>query len=194
MPLTGIVTKSRALLLASGPTGTNVAGAWAVSLTTSDPAGLSGKQIGTRLAAAISGQASGKTTTIVGAGRDHVQMKLLSLPPAPADELPEMVRFQAEREFTALGTDAALDFIPLSGDAQTPHQVLAIALSPAGMAEVRELCEPLGVEPDRVAIRACAAGRSFNGQVWSTPARWHWSSIRSPMKPTSRSRRASKCF
>ena len=150
--------EARALLLASGPTGTNVAGAWAVSLATSDLAGLSGKQIGARLAAAISGQASGKTTTIVGAGRDNVQMKLLSLPPAPADELPEMVRFQAEREFTALGTDAALDFIPLSGDAQTPHQVLAIALSPAGMAEVRELCEPLGVEPDRVAIRACAAG------------------------------------
>jgi hypothetical protein len=150
--------EARALLLTSGATGTNVAGAWAVSLVTSDVAGLSGKQIGTRLAAAISGQAGGKTTTIVGAGRDHVQMKLLSLPPAPADELPEMVRFQAEREFTALGTDAALDFIPLVGDAQTPHQVLAIALSPGGMAEVRDLCEPLGVEPNRVAIRACAAG------------------------------------
>jgi hypothetical protein len=154
--------EARALLLVSGPTGTTVAGAWAVSLATSDLAGLSGKQIGARLAAAITDQASGKTTTIVGAGRDNVQMKLLSLPPAPADELPDMVRFQAEREFTNLGTDAALDFIPLSGDTNTPHQVLAIALSPAGMAEVRELCEPLGVEPDRVAIRACAAGALVN--------------------------------
>jgi hypothetical protein len=36
--------------------------------------------------------------------------------------------------------------------------VLAIALSAAGVAEVRELCEPLGFEPDRIAIRACAAG------------------------------------
>jgi Tfp pilus assembly PilM family ATPase len=150
--------EARALLVVSGPTGTNVAGAWAVPLTTTDMAGLSGKQIGARLASAISEQAGGKTTTIVGAGRDHVQMKLLTLPPAPADELPDMVRFQAEREFTALGTEAALDYIPLAGDSQTPHQVLAIALSPAGVTEVRELCEPLGLEPDRIAIRACAAG------------------------------------
>jgi hypothetical protein len=150
--------EARALLLTTGPTGTTVSGAWAVSLATADMAGLSGKQIGARLAAAISGQASGKVTTIVGAGRDNVQMKLLSLPPAPPEELPEMVRFQAEREFTALGSEATLDFIPITGDAQTPHQVLAVALSEAGMAEIRELCGPLAVEPDRVALRPCAAG------------------------------------
>jgi len=39
------------------------------------------------------------------------------------------VRFQAEREFTALGADAALDFIPIAGDLEIPHQVLALALS-----------------------------------------------------------------
>jgi hypothetical protein len=150
--------EARALLLTTGPSGVSVAGAWAVPLTTSDMAGLSAKQIGSRLAAAMSGDLSGKLTTIVGAGRDHVQMKLMSLPPAPPDELPDMVRFQAEREFTALGSDAALDFIPITGDAQTPHQVLAVALSPAGMAEARELCQPLGVEPDRIVLRPCAAG------------------------------------
>ena len=87
-------------------------------------------------AAAMSQPLEGKVTTIVGAGRDQVQMKLLSLPPAPPEELPDLVRFQAEREFTALGDDAALDFIPLAGDATTQHQVLAVALSPAGMTEV----------------------------------------------------------
>jgi Tfp pilus assembly protein PilN len=148
----------RALLVASGPTGTSVAGAWAAPLATQDPAGLSAKQIGSRLAAAISQPLEGKITTIVGASRDQVQMKLLSLPPAPPDELPDLVRFQAEREFTALGEDAALDFIPLAGDAQTQHQVLAVALSPAGLTEVRELCQGLNFEPDRIVLRACAAG------------------------------------
>ena len=104
----------------------------------------------------------GKVTTIVGAGRDNVQMKLLSLPPAPLEELPDLVRFQAEREFTTLGENAALDFIPLSGDAESQHQVLAVALSPAGMTEARELCQGLGVEPDRIALRACAAGAAAN--------------------------------
>ena len=148
----------RGLLLATGATGTSVTGAWAASLSTIDPSGLNAKQIGARLAAAMPGPITGNITTIVAAGRDYVQMKLLSLPPAPADELPDMVRFQAEREFTALTSEAALDFIPLAGDAQTPHQVLAVALNPAGMAEARELCESLRVEqPDRIALRPCAA-------------------------------------
>jgi len=147
----------RGLLIASGPTGTSVAGAWAASLTTADPAGLSGKQIGARLAAAMSGQVSGKVTTLVGAGRDNVQMQLLALPPAPADELPELVRFQADRDFTTLGSEAALDYIPISGDAHTPNQVLAVALNAAGVTEAREVCESLGVEPNRIPLRACAS-------------------------------------
>jgi hypothetical protein len=152
----------RAVLVTSGPTGTLVAGAWAATLATQDPAGLNAKQIGGRLAAVMSGPLEGKVTTIVGAGRDQVQMKLLSLPPAPPEELPELVRFQAEREFTTLGENAALDFIPLFGDAENQHQVLAVALSPAGMTEVRELCQALELEPDRVVLRACAAGGAAN--------------------------------
>jgi hypothetical protein len=146
----------RGLLVSSGPTGVSVAGAWVASLVTSDPAGLDGKQIGARLAAAMSGPVSGKVTTLVGVGRDNVQMQLLSLPPAPESELPDMVRFQADREFTTLGADASLDFIPISGDAQTPHQVLAVALSAAGMAEAREVCAAISVEPNRVPLRAAA--------------------------------------
>ena len=147
----------RGLLVASGPTGMSVAGAWAVSLATADPSGLSGKQIGARLAAAMSGQVIGKVTTLVGVGRDNVQMQLLSLPPAPADELPELVRFQADREFTTLGSEAAFDFIPISGDAQTPHQVLAVALNAAGLTEAREVCEALRVELNCIPLRAWAA-------------------------------------
>jgi hypothetical protein len=147
----------RGLLISAGATGTSFSGAWTASLATAEPEGLSGKQIGSRLAAAIAGQVSGKTTTLVAIGRDHVQIKLLSLPPAPADELPDLVRFQSEREFTALGSEAALDFVPITGDAQTPHQVLALALSPTGLAEAKDICEAIGVEPDRIPVRGCAA-------------------------------------
>ena len=130
-------------------------------------------------------RAVGKVTTLVGVGRDHVQMKLLTLPPAPADELPDLVRFQAEREFTALGTEAALDFIPLAGDAQTPHQVLAVALSPAGLAEAREVCQLLDVEPDRIVLRACAAAALVDRAGVMPADSSRWSSTRSPTKPTS---------
>src|SRR5690349_3291853 len=96
----------RGLLISAGATGTTVTGAWSASLATAEPNGLSGKQIGGRLAAATAGKISGKVTTLVGVGRDNVQIKLLALPPAPPEELPDLVRFQAEREFTALGADA----------------------------------------------------------------------------------------
>lgn len=147
----------RAVLLSSGPTGTSVAGAWVAPIESSDGTSPTGKQIGQRLADAMADQSLNKVTTIIGVGRESVQLKLLSLPPAPPNELADMVRFQAEREFTALGEDAALDFVPLSGDAETPHQVLAVALGPAGMAEAREICQAIGVEPDRVTLRASAA-------------------------------------
>ena len=45
----------------------------------------------------------------------------------------------------------------MAGDAQTPYQVLAVALSPAGLGEAREVCQLLDIEPNRVVLRGCAA-------------------------------------
>jgi Tfp pilus assembly PilM family ATPase len=149
--------EARALVLSSGPTGTSVAGVWAARLDTSEGAPLNGKQIGARLAEVMGADAVGKATTIVGVARDNVQIKLLNLPPAPDNELPDLVRFQAEREFTTLGSEAALDFIPLSGSDTTPHTVLAVALSPAGINEAREVSQAADLEPDRITVRALAA-------------------------------------
>ncbi len=185
----------RALLVSSGPTGTSVAGAWTAALSTTDPSGLSGKQIGARLAAAISGRVTGKATTLVGVGRDHVQIKLLSLPPAPMTELPDLVRFQAEREFTTLGADAALDFIPIEGDELTPNQVLALALSPAGMTEAREVCEALELETDRIpGARLCGRRDLPVARARSLSMKSRSSSIRSPTRPTWSYRRMRRSF
>jgi Tfp pilus assembly PilM family ATPase len=143
----------RALLLEADATGASVEGAWAVPLD----ATATNQSPGALLAAAMAGHPLGKLTTIVGVGREQVQLKLLQLPPAPPEELPDLVRFQAERDFTSLGDDAAVDYVPLEGDAETPHRVLAAALRPAGMKEVEEICGPLGLMSDRVALRAFAA-------------------------------------
>jgi Tfp pilus assembly PilM family ATPase len=149
--------EARALLLSAGATGSSVTGAWTVSLGSADGATPPAREIGARLAAAIGSSAGSSAKTLVGVGREQVQIVLLSLPPAPLEELPELVRFQAERSFTSLGSDAALDYIPLEGDATTPHQVLAAALSASGVNEVRQLCEAVGVESDCVTLRATAA-------------------------------------
>jgi HAMP domain-containing protein len=149
--------EARALVLHAGATGSSIVGAWAVPLAAEDGGGSTGKQLSAKLSAALAGEVSGRMTTIIGVGREQVQMVLLSLPPAPPDELPEMVRFQAERELTSLGPGAALDFIPLSGDATTPHQVLVAALAAHGIAEVNDVCTALDLEPERITLRATAA-------------------------------------
>jgi Tfp pilus assembly PilM family ATPase len=149
--------EARAVLLQAGPTGTSVSRAWIVPLAQVDGAAPTGSHLGRQLSAALAGESLEKTTTLVGVGREQVQMKLLALPPAPPEELPELVRFQAEREFTALGEDSALDFIPLSGDATTPHQVLAAALAGSTLGEVNNICQVVGVDLGRVTLRACGA-------------------------------------
>jgi hypothetical protein len=149
--------EARAILLQAGPTGTSVTRAWIVPLKQVDGATPTGSHLGRQLAAALAGEPLDKAITLIGVGRDQVQMKLLALPPAPPEELPELVRFQAEREFTALGDGAGLDFIPLVGDATTPHQVLAAALTGGSHAEVTSICQALGVQPDRITLRACGA-------------------------------------
>lgn len=149
--------EARAVVVHSGPTGSSVVGGWVVPLSSSEGTTPTAEQVGRQLAVALRDHVAGNVTTLVAVGRDHVQMKLLSLPPAPADELPDLVRFQAEREFTTLGDDAALDFIPLVGDATTPHQVLAAALASRGVNEVNLLCKSLGLEPGRITMRGAAA-------------------------------------
>ncbi|MEX2559658.1 MAG: hypothetical protein WD403_07070, partial [Pirellulales bacterium] len=69
----------------------------------------------------------GRAETLVAVGRASIELKQLTLPPAPADELPDMVRFQAMREFTSLAEGWPLDFLPLGAGTDGPRQVLAAA-------------------------------------------------------------------
>jgi hypothetical protein len=89
-------------------------------------------------------------------GGDDVQYRLIDLPPAPKDDLPDMVRFQSVREFAAADEDSPLDFLPLRGDETAPHQVLAARLRAASAARARELCESLDVELARLVPRGVA--------------------------------------
>ena len=64
--------------------------------------------------------------------RGDAELRLMELPSVPEGELPEIVRLQAVRYFTALNDDWIIDFLPLSlADADSTSQnVLAAALDP----------------------------------------------------------------
>jgi Tfp pilus assembly PilM family ATPase len=133
--------------------GTTATSGTAISASGGHDLGAIGRRIGEALAAR--GIRRGKT--LVAVGRANIELKNLTLPPAPPDELPEMVRFQAEREFNTLGDDWPLDFIPIPGESGEAQTVLAAAISPELIAEIETTCQAAGLVPQRLILRPCAA-------------------------------------
>jgi hypothetical protein len=60
---------------------------------------------GQRIAAAIAERRLGRVQGLVAVGRASIELKQMSLPPAPDAELPDLVRFQALQEFNSLDDD-----------------------------------------------------------------------------------------
>jgi Tfp pilus assembly PilM family ATPase len=106
---------------------------------------------------AIAGESLRRVETLAVVGRPSIELKELSLPPAPDEDLPDMVRFQALRDFTQLSDDTPLDFIALPGEDQEHRSVLAAAISQELLGEIRSTCEQAGLELKHLVLRPCAA-------------------------------------
>ena len=98
-----------------------------------------------------------RTEMIAVFGRQDVEIKLLSLPPAPDDELPDMVRFQSQRELSAADS-ASIDFLPLAGDASKPRTVLAAALNAKARTFAETAAATCGIKLIRICLHGAAAG------------------------------------
>src|SRR5271155_2167798 len=65
-----------------------------------DPAASdSAETIGRRIAAELDSRSLGRAEVVVAVGRNSIELRQLQMPPAPDVDLPDMVRFQATREF-----------------------------------------------------------------------------------------------
>ncbi|HEV3023014.1 MAG TPA: hypothetical protein VGX76_11115, partial [Pirellulales bacterium] len=73
------------------------------------------------------------------------------------DELANLVRFQALQEFNSLDENWPLDFIPFAGPEDAPRQVLAAAMSPDLVEQIRQTCRRARITPERLVLRPCAA-------------------------------------
>jgi Tfp pilus assembly PilM family ATPase len=123
------------------------------------------------IAAALAQRHPGRVTGLAAVGRAGIELKELTLPPAPDEELPDLVRFQALREFHSLGEDWPLDFIPLSGPASGPRKVLAAAVSPDLVEQIRQTCLRAKITPERLVLRPCAAASLLTRARWEAVAR-----------------------
>ena len=138
--------------------------AFVVPLSPSDDAdgkGQADPALGRKLSEALASRQLRKGEALVAVGRTGIELKRLALPPAPDDELPDMVRFQALREFNTLGEDWPLDYLPLGGSETEPRSVLAAAISPELVAQMRATCAAAGVAPEHLVLRSCSAASLF---------------------------------
>jgi len=124
--------------------------------------------VGARIAAALAARGIGRLDTLVAVGRANIELRQLSLPPAPENELPELVRFQAMREFNELTDAWLLDFVPI-GDAEGAAQsVLAAAIDPEVVGRIEQTCRRANLAPQRLILRPCAAA-SLLGRRGAVP-------------------------
>jgi hypothetical protein len=106
------------------------------------------------------GLSRGKVKAMVTIGRGKSELRQLSLPPVPENELPDMVRLQAMQTFAAVGENTIVDFLPLPS-AEDTTSVLAAAVAPPTMKMVTSIIESAGLELSRVALRPVAAAALY---------------------------------
>ncbi len=151
-------SEARAVLAALRGESAIIEQAFSISLLPDSPGEDESKvDVGARIAAALSARGIGQVDTLVSVGRSQIELRHLSLPPAPDEELPELVRFQAMREFNQLDEQWLLDFLPIGQTAEGGQHVMAAAIGPEAVARINKTCEAAGLKPTRFVLRACAA-------------------------------------
>ena len=132
----------------------------AVDKTVAVPLSLSPQgdqvELGEQLAAALSQAGVPRCPVVTAVGRSQIELGTLVLPPAPEEELPELVRFQAMREFSSLQENSPLDFFPLGSVGRESGEVVAAAIPRSLADSVTSALTGQGLEPKRAAMRPCA--------------------------------------
>jgi Tfp pilus assembly PilM family ATPase len=121
-------------------------------------------EVGKVLAKAVADLGLAKSEALVAVGRANIELRFLSTPPVPDDELPDIVRFQAVRQFTTLGDDWPLDYVPLSPNADGGMNVLAAAIAPDLLGQIQKDCQAAGVTIGRLVLRPFAAASLLKDQ------------------------------
>ena len=132
-----------------------------ISAVATDDAVSDSQEVGRRIAEALAQRGLTGCDALVGLGRTSIELRLMSLPPAPPEEIPDMVRFQALQAFTAIGDDWPLDFVEL-GAQKDAINVLAATLSPKQVDQILQVCAASDLKPRCLVLRPFAAASLLN--------------------------------
>lgn len=137
--------------------------AFAVPLPARD-ASAGDKVVGPMLRDALAqrGLAGSKCKIVV--GRSSIELRYLTVPQAPSEEMPDLVRFQALRQFSQLGEEWPLDFVTVSDNGET-QLVLAASIVPSSLDGLVDVCKLAGLAPEQVFLRPFAAAANVAGEA-----------------------------
>ena len=93
---------------------------------------------------------------IVVLSRSQSELREIELPPAPTEELPDMVMFKAKSDFASFNDRWLLDYVLLDEDETKPRKVLASAISPEVSERVKKIVEPSGLKLKQMVLRPFA--------------------------------------
>lgn len=94
---------------------------------------------------------------IVCIGRSNVELRSVHLPSVDKNELPEMVRFAAQRHFANVGDSWPIDFVTLGTTAEGMTEVLAASMNPARIERISKLLEANGLKLGQLVLRPMVA-------------------------------------
>ena len=115
------------------------------------------QELGRQIAQALHARGIRRIETLVAIGRANIELRRLSLPPAPDDELPDLVRLLAQREFNELDEKSRLDFLPDGQSADQPRTVLAAAIGPDLLGHIENALQAAGLKAEHLVLRPGAA-------------------------------------
>lgn len=119
--------------------------------------------LGSLLAAEMTKHKVHRGEVLISLSRSQVESRVVSLPPAPDEELPSMVRFVCGQELPNIREDWLLDFLPLDDDASAARRVLVVAIDPAVLASVSAVATAAGLRPKLTSLRTLGL-LAYHGQ------------------------------
>jgi len=117
------------------------------------------------LAEQVAGHGFGKLPALVAVKRSDVELQVLALPQVPDEELPDLIRFQAIREFGGISDDGTIDFLKLAPAEDGRTRVLATAISGKQKKNYNLTCEKAQLHLQSLHIRPLGVCHLVAGQA-----------------------------
>ncbi len=94
---------------------------------------------------------------IVCVGRSSIELRALTLPTVDRNELPDMVRFAAQRHFANVGDTWPIDYVTMPSSQENMTECLAASMNPVLIERVHKVLETCGLTLTQLVLRPMAS-------------------------------------